>query len=203
MELDRVIRRRRMTRRFDPDPIDREDVVALLDLARRAPSAGYTQGFSFLVVDEPGHFWDLTGARGWFAEHDPGLLSAPLLVLPLADQEAYTVRYAEADKAGHGLEQAARWPVPYWFIDCAMATQNLLLLAEDRGLGALFFGIFGDERALLRHLGVPERVRAIGAVALGRRSAADRPSGSPLTRERLPLDAVVHWGRWGARTTGG
>jgi nitroreductase len=84
-----------------------------------------------------------------------------------------------------------------------MAAQNLLLLAEDRGLGALFFGIFGDERALLRHLGVPEGVRAIGAVALGRRSAADRPSGSPLTRGRLPLEAVVHWGRWGGRTTGG
>jgi nitroreductase len=196
MELDQAIRRRRMTRSFDPAPIPRSEVIELLDLARRAPSAGFTQGLSFLVLDEPGSFWDLIGGRDWFATHEPGLLSAPLLILPLADERAYTARYAEPDKAGHGLEAAERWPIPYWFTDCAMATQNLLLLAEDRGLGALFFGIFGDERALLSSLGVPDHVRPIGAVALGRRSATDRPSGSALTRRRLPLDAVVHWSRW-------
>jgi nitroreductase len=148
------------------------------------------------VLDEPAVFWALTGGREWFTEHLPGVLAAPLIVLPLADERAYTARYAEPDKAGHGLEAADAWPVPYWLTDCAMATQNVLLLAEDRGLGALFFGIFGDARALLRALDVPDHVRAIGAVALGHRAAADRPSGSPTTRPRLPLDAVVHWGRW-------
>jgi nitroreductase len=185
-----------MTRVFDTTPIPRQQVEELLDLARRAPSAGFTQVFSFLVLDEPAVFWALTGGREWFTEHLPGVLAAPLIVLPLADERAYTARYAEPDKAGHGLEAADAWPVPYWLTDCAMATQNVLLLAEDRGLGALFFGIFGDARALLRALDVPDHVRAIGAVALGHRAAADRPSGSPTTRPRLPLDAVVHWGRW-------
>jgi nitroreductase len=197
MELEQAIRGRRMTRTFDPTPIPHEVLAELLDLARRAPSAGFSQGVSFLVLDRPDEFWDLIGGRAWFTANQPGLLTAPVLILPLADERAYLRRYAEADKEGHGLDDAAAWPVPYWLTDCAMATQNLLLAAEDRGLGALFFGIFGDERALLRAAGVPDHVRAIGAVALGSRSASDRPSGSSTTHPRRPLADVVHWGRWG------
>jgi nitroreductase len=198
VELEHVIRQRRMTRAFAATPVAAELVAELADLARRAPSAGYAQGTSFLVLDEPQQLWDLTGAGRWFAEHAPGVLSAPVVILALADEAAYTTRYAEADKSGHGLEEAGAWPVPYWLTDAAMATQNLLLLAEDRGLGALFFGIFGGERALLRALGVPEHVRAIGAVALGHRHPRDRPSGSATTRPRRPRSEVVHWGRWTA-----
>jgi FMN reductase [NAD(P)H] len=40
MDFSEVVRKRRMVRHFKPDPIPREAVERILDLARRAPSAG-------------------------------------------------------------------------------------------------------------------------------------------------------------------
>ena len=146
-----------MTRSFDPTPLDQGLVADLLDLARRAPSAGYSQGVHFLALtgDAVPAFWRITGGADWF---DAGITAAPVLVLPLADPDAYTSRYSEGDKAGHGLEVAANWEVPFWITDAAMAAQNLLLLAEERGLGALYFGIFRNARLALDEFGVPPHV---------------------------------------------
>ena len=187
-----------MTRRFDPAPFPTELVDELLDLARRAPSAGYSQGVHLLALqgEALADFWRITGAAEWFADVQPGVLDAPVVVLPLADPVAYTSRYAEGDKSGHGLEHAANWEVPFWLTDTAMAVQNLLLLAEDRGLGALYFGIFRNARAALDHLGVPAHVLQVGAVALGRRADDDVPTGSAVTRPRRSVLDVVHHDRW-------
>ena len=188
-----------MTRTFDPDrPLPVEVVDELLELSRRAPSAGFSQGVVFVALsgDDAAMFWDVTGAGAWFADHSPGVVDASVIVLPLADQDAYTARYSEADKAGHGLDDADNWPVPFWMIDAAMATQQLLLLAEDRGIGALFFGLSHGERVLLDRLGAPAGVRAIGVVTLGYRAASDRPSGSPTSRSRRPASEVIAWGHW-------
>lgn len=184
-----------MTRRFDPTPLDSGAVTELLDLARRAPSAGFSQGVHFLALqgDAVRDFWRVSGGDGWFAE---GVLAAPVIVLPLADPDAYTHRYGEGDKAGHGLDVASNWEVPFWLTDAAMAAQNLLLLAEDRGLGALYFGIFRNARAVLDHFGVPEQVLQVGAVALGRRAHDDSPSGSAISRPRRTLPDVVHLQHW-------
>jgi nitroreductase len=184
-----------MTRSFAERSLERHVIDDMIDVARRAPSAGFSQGTYFLVLsDEARHrFWDLTEAAAWLS---PGVRCAPHIVLPLADPAAYTSRYAEDDKAGHGLDDVGNWPVPYWMIDTAMATQNLLLVVEQRGLGALFFGIFRSEQRLLAEFGVPRGVRPIGAIALGFRADDDRRSGSPTRRRRKPLERVVHHQRW-------
>lgn len=196
--LDQLLRSRRMTRRFDPRPIEPGTLDELLDLARRAPSAGYSQGVHFLVLqgEALSGFWRATGADEWFGATQAGVLQAPVLVIPLADPDAYTSRYAEGDKAGHGLEDQANWPVPFWLTDAAMATQNLLLLAEDRGLGALYFGLFRNARAALDDLGVPAQVQPLGAVAIGWRAGDDVVSGSARTRSRRPAAEVVHHQTW-------
>jgi nitroreductase len=188
-----------MTRSFDPHRcVPSELLTEILDLSRRAPSAGFSQGTVFLVLEGPSlqSFWQVTGADEWFAKRAPGVTGAPVVVLPLADARAYERRYSESDKAGHGLEQLGGWPVPYWLTDTAMATQQLLLLAEDRGLGALFFGIFRNEAELLADLGCPDGVSPIGAVALGYRSESDRPSGTPATRSRKEKQQVIKRARW-------
>ena len=52
MEFSEVVRRRRMVRRFDPDrPVEREAVLRALRTAVRAPSAGFCQGWDFVVLD--------------------------------------------------------------------------------------------------------------------------------------------------------
>lgn len=201
MDFAEAVRRRRMVRRFRPDPVPRTLLTEVLDLARRAPSAGFSQGFEFLVLDgdDTGVFWDVTGARPWWERRFPSVLRAPVLVIPLADREAYLDRYAQPDKMASGLHRAEAWPQPYWLTDTAFATMILLLAAVDRGLGGLFFGIFRNEQQLLATLGVPEGRTALGAVALGWPDDDDRPSGSPLVHPRRPLEEVVHWGRFGGR----
>ncbi len=197
-DVGAVIRRRRMTRWFTDEPVDPTMLGSILDTARRAPSAGFSQGVHFVVCTGMSRddFWRITGAGEWFSAASAGVLDAPVIVVPVADSAAYTTRYSEPDKAGHGLEVAVNWPVPFWLTDTAMATQNLLLLVEAAGLGALFFGIFRGESELLAHLGAPASARALGAVAIGHRAAADVPSGSPRRRTRRDPAEVIHWGGW-------
>jgi nitroreductase len=187
-----------MTREFSDAPLDRRLVADLVDTARRAPSAGYSQGVHFVVLsgDSVAKFWQTTDAEAWFAKAQDGVLRAPVIVLPIADPEAYTSRYAEPDKADHGLQDAANWPVPFWLTDTAMAVQNLLLLVEAQRLGALYFGIFRNADVLLADLGVPDGMLSVGAAAIGHRASTDRPSGSPTTRPRRLMTEVVHDNCW-------
>ncbi|MGH9154255.1 MAG: nitroreductase family protein [Acidimicrobiales bacterium] len=198
MELSEVIRRRRMVRSFDGRPVGREVLDRLLAAATRAPSAGFTQGWAFVVLEgdeQTERFWRHTlpaERRAGFAW--PGLLRAPAIVLPLASRQAYLDRYAEPDK-GSVPAGEQRWRVPYWDVDCAFATMLLLLAAVDEGIGALFFAVDRGGDELLADLGVPADYRPIGAVALGHPAGDDRPSSS-LARGRRPLHQVVHRGGW-------
>ncbi len=192
-----MVRRRRMVRSFEDRPLPPTVLDRLLANAVRAPSAGFTQGWSFLVLEGPHteRFWRHSlppGERPSFRW--PGLLRAPVLVLPLASRQAYLDRYAEPDKAGAGLHEEAGWPVPYWQVDCAFATMLLLLAAVDAGLGALFFGIFDGLPGLRAAFGIPGGYTPIGAVALGH-PAPDEPSPS-LARGRRPKEETIRRGRW-------
>lgn len=199
MELGDAIRRRRMVRAFTDEPVDAAVLDGLLDLARRAPSAGNSQGWHFVVLEGPvqtRRFWDVTlPAERRATFRWPDLLRAPVIVIPLADADAYVARYAEPDKERSGLgEGSDAWPVPYWVVDTSFATMTLLHAVVDAGLGALFFGIFRNEAELLAELGVPEGVRPIGAVAIGH-PAPDQP-GRSAGRPRRPATEVVHRGGW-------
>jgi len=199
MELTEAIRGRRMVRAFAADPVDPTVVDGLVDLARRAPSAGNSQGWAFVVLEgaeQTARYWDVTlpadrrPSFGW-----PGLLAAPVLILALVRPEVWVERYAEPDKASTGLGAGARdWPVPYWWVDGGMAVEHLLLGAVDAGLGACFFGLFDQEQAVLATLGVPEGWRALGCIALGH--AAPDEAGRSAARGRRPITAVLHRGAW-------
>lgn len=194
MELQEAIRRRRMVRAFEQRPIDDDVLDRVLDAARRVPSAGNSQGVDLLVIDEPERYWSMTftGDRSGFRWQ--GLFDAPVLVVPLVEPAAYTRRYAEPDKAATGLGDEEAWTVPYWWVDGGMAVQNLLLAAIDEGLGALLFGIFEHEPAVLAAFGVPDGRRALGVVALGH-PLPDGP-GQSASRHRRTLEETVHRGRW-------
>jgi len=199
VELADAIARRRMVRAFTDQPVDPAMVTALLDQARRSPSAGHSQGTAFVVLDTPaavGGYWAITlPAERRAGFRWPGLLAAPVLVVALCSPAAYAERYAEPDKARTGLGRAAdAWPTPYWFVDGGMAVQNLLLGLVDAGLAGCFFGLFEHEPAVLASLGVPDGWRALGTVALGHPAPSD--AGRSAARPRRALDEVVHRTRW-------
>ena len=195
-----TVRARRMVRNYLPDPVAPDLIDELLDLARRAPSAGNTAGTHFVVLEgqaQTQQYWDTTLPVERRADFPwPGLLSAPVLVLPCGDANAYVSRYGQPDKARTGLgEGADAWAIPYWHVDTAMATMTLLHSAVAAGLGALFFGIFDHEEAICAELGIPAAVRPIGTVAIGYPAPEQRTSLS-AQRGRPELSNVVHRGSW-------
>lgn len=201
MELQDAIHRRRMVRGFQDRPLPAGALDRLLELATHAPSAGFSQGWAFVVLEgaeQTDRYWQVTlppDRRPGFPW--PGLLTAPALVIPLAHPQAYVDRYAEPDKAATGLgSSAADWPVPYWLIDTAMSAMLLLLGAVDEELGALFFGIFEHEAAVMAELGVPDGYRPIGTIAIGHPAPEVDRSSRSAERGRRPLDEVVHRGGW-------
>ena len=189
-----------MTRAFTGQSVPAAVVDDMIDLARRSPAAGNTAALDFLVLegaDQVGAYWDTTlPAEARAAFPWPDLLSAPVLVVPWVRPAAYTDRYAEPDKhrTGLGAGQDA-WAAPYWWIDGGMAAMVLLLAAADRGLGALFFGVFDHEPSVATTFGVPTDRRALGAIAIGHPAPTQRPSRS-ASRGRPPLEDLIHRGRW-------
>lgn len=196
MELTDAIRRRRMIRTYDASrTVPREAIDEILDLAVRAPSAGYSQGWRFLVLDDitsRAAFWTATVEHGPPDTWVERLRTAPALIVCFSDKQAYLERYAEPDK-GWTDQDEAHWPVPYWHIDTGMAAMIALLSAVEQGLGACFFGVPGERWAELRTaFGVPERLSPIGVISLGY-PAPDRRSPS-LKRGRRPQVDVVSYG---------
>ena len=195
MEFQDVVRRRRMVRNFEDRPIPDETLERIIDNALHAPSAGFSQGWAFLVLQgtEKERFHEVTFPDRENFRFD-GTFKAPVLIVCLSHKDAYLDRYAEADK-GWTDRAEARWPAPYWDIDTGFAALLMLLTAVDAGLGAVFFGITPDRiRPFREAFGVPDAYNPIGAIAIGYR-APDEPSPS-LKRGRRGAEDVVHYGRW-------
>lgn len=196
MEFEQVVRKRRMVRHFTDEPVSREVMERILDLSRHAPSAGYTQGQSFVVVTQPDvktRLAELCGeefyvARGWH----PWISEAPVLVIPCTSEEAYHRRYREPDKIGDDGSEI-EWPVPYWFMDVGGVVQTLLLAVVNEGLAAGFAGV-GDLADLRDLLGIPAEVTPMGVIPIGH-GAPDMPSPS-LKRGRKAESEWAHWEQW-------
>lgn len=198
MELRAAIAKRKMTRAFSDAPLPLGELDRLLDLARRAPSAGNTQAAAFVVLDRPdlvGRYWDITLPDDGAGSKRSGfrwqsLLQAPALVLVTTEPDRYLSRYAEPDKAAAGRgESQDRWPVPYWWVDVGAVIQNLLLLATEAGLGACLFGAFDHEPAIRAEFGIPATTRLAATVAIGHPLADER--GRSAGRPRPDLERVI------------
>jgi nitroreductase len=188
-----------MVRNYDPDrPVPAELVERLLEYAIRAPSAGFSQGWGFLVLTEAADrdaFWAATTEPGDAADSWlRGMQQAPVLIVALSNKGIYLDRYAAEDKGWTDRDES-RWPVPYWDIDTGFASLMMMLGAVDEGLATCFFGIPPAFTATFRAaFDVPVEYTPIGALSVGY-AAPDRRSPS-LKRGRRPVDEVVHRGRW-------
>lgn len=204
MEFQDVVRKRRMHRKFTAEPVSAEAVDRITRNAVRAPSAGFSQGWAFVVLETPedrDRFWAAStpdaserserDMSAWLA----GMRTAPVVVLALASKAAYLRRYAEKDKGWEDLDEA-RWPVPFWHIDVGMASLLMLQTAVDEGLGACFFGVPPEHVAAVRgELGIPDEFEITGVVAIGH-PADGGAKGSPTRRRRKPEAEVIHRGGW-------
>ncbi|WP_028643969.1 nitroreductase family protein [Nocardioides sp. URHA0020] len=205
MEFQDVVRRRKMVRNYSTEAVDPAVVDLALHNATRAPNAGFSQGWAFLVLDTPDdvrRFWvaaadDIDRPDEWLS----GMMKAPVVILPCSSKAAYLSRYAEGDK-GWTDQDEARWPKPFWDMDTAMAALLILQTATDAGLGSCFIGIPPDKETAVRSaFEIPANFDPVGVVTIGHPAAGVGAKGSPARRARKPVADVVHRGRWGHPTS--
>jgi FMN reductase [NAD(P)H] len=198
MEFRELLKRRRMVRHYEPEPIPRETLERIVATVRRAPSGGFSQGQRLLVVDDPDVLARLAaidddapaGTEPWFE-------SAPVQIFVLTREADYHERYQKADKLEDGEEIV--WPVPFWYVDAGAALMLVLLAAIDEGLGAAVYGVFPDVEAQFRELlAIPDDFHFVAGITLGR--PLPDPEWSRLssrsTQRRRGLDELVRWNSW-------
>ena len=179
---------------------------AVLGAALRAPSAGNSWALDLLVLegpDETAAYWDVSLPSGPLRERFrwPGLLRAPVLVIPTVRPQSYADRYAEADKGRTGGARAGLgdsvdgWSVPYWFVDGGASIMAMLLAATDAGLATLLFGQFDHAPAIAARFGIPGDRVALGTIAIGH-PTSERTPGRSARRGRPPLGDIVHRSHW-------
>ena len=163
-----VINGRRSTRRFAGHPVGEADIRDLLEAAMNAPSAINEQAWQFVVLSgKP--------LEDYLKINSNTPKGAPVAILVCQDL---------------AVEKAPGYSVQ----DCAAATQNILLAAHAKGLGAVWTTVFpANVAAVRRLLGVPDTVVPFSCVPLG------RPAGpAPRTESRFD-ESKVHRQAWGGR----
>jgi len=169
METLQAILTRRSVRDFLSEPIVEDDLQDLLRAGMQAPSARNEQPWHFVVIDNP----DLLHAIPDFHPHAQMLKEAPLAILVCSD------RKLEAKRAS-------------WLQDCSAATQNILLAAHAKGLGAVWLGIFPDSERVFGMqalVELPKDVRPVALVAIG------HPASQPDPVDRFKVERV-HRNQW-------
>src|SRR6185437_10424602 len=183
---------RRMHRSFTGEPVEREAIERIAATIRRAPSGGFSQGQSIVVVTdaelraEIGRRFE--DERGWIAQ-------APVHMVISANEAQYHARYNEADKlaATGGVE--VTWPVPFWFVDAGALMMLVLLAAIDEGLASAFVGHPDQKRIFDQLLGLPADVVPIGLALVGTPGPGSA-LGPRLRPMRRPADELIHRERW-------
>ena len=164
-----IINTRRSTRKFTPDPVSDRDIHDLLEAGMNAPSAINEQAWQFVV---------LSGA----------VLEEYLKINPNTPKGSPAAILVCQDL---GAEKAPGYAVQ----DCAAATQNILLAAHVKELGAVWTTVFPDKAAAVRSLlGLPGNVVPFACVPVG------RPAQSGAKAAGSRFDAKkVHLQGWGKR----
>jgi nitroreductase len=168
MDVETAIRSRRTHKAYGAEPVDRETLAEILELARWAPNHHLTNPWRFRVLG-PGALDRLKVAAG--PEAAAKLDRAPTLVAVSAVQSGDDPVADEEDLLAAGC-----------------AAYAVLLAAHGRGLAT-----YWRTPAVLRTpegraaLGIPDGERAIGLLHLG------TPRQDQRVPERAPAADVVAW----------
>jgi nitroreductase len=173
--FQKIVRSRRSIRRFLPDAVEKEKILACLDAARLAPSAHNAQPWRFVVVDDPSIREIL--ARGAFS----GLyamtkfaVQAPVLVVILAKPDLVAHRMG-------GTLLGTR----FHLVDIGIAGEHFVLQAEELGLATCWIGWF-NARKTRKILKIPSSYKIGAILAVG--YAVSRP---PAETKRKGLEEIA------------
>ncbi len=169
MDLFEAIYGRRSIRQYTDQEVPQELVNELLRAAMAAPSANNEQPWHLVVVDDRR---TLDAVPEWHP-YASMMKQAALAIVVCGDTRG-------------GRSRA------YWVQDCSAATQNLLLAAHGKGLGAVWLGVYPEQHRVKKTqelLALPEGVIPLAIVAMGYPAERKPPSDRFDARR-------VHRNRW-------
>jgi 5,6-dimethylbenzimidazole synthase len=201
----RAIFTRRDTRgEFLPDPVSDEILSRILAAAHHAPSVGYMQPWSFLVIRNQGvrrrvHQAFLKAhaeATMMFPEEKRGVYRA-LKLEGIMEAPINICITCDRDRAGPAVIGRTHIRAMDLF-SSVCAVQNLWLAARAEGIGVGWVSIF-DNGTVQRILDIPKRVVPIAYLCIGKvKGYHPRPELETAGwLPRLPLDSLVHFDQWG------
>ena len=138
---------RRSIRKYTNKSIPDEVIKELLEAGVSAPSAGNQQPWQFIVIDNR----EVLDEASQVLPNGKLLKDANKAILVCGDLNLETHK-------------------GYWPIDCSAATQNILLAAHAKGLGACWLGIYPREERvenLKKLFKTPEHIIPFSVVSLG------------------------------------
>jgi nitroreductase len=177
MTLEEIIKERRSVRSYTDEPISKEQVLRLLDLARWAPHA--FESWRFVVVREAdGKDLLAKAARQDF------IATAPVIIVV----GAYVDVFAEHRSVWHRWD-AYKFRDLFYIQTTAAAIQNLMLAAVEMGLGTCWIGSF-NEGDIAKAVGFPGSVRPVALIPVG------HPAKPQQKADRRPLETIVSWDKY-------
>ncbi len=174
MEARDCINTRRSIRKYLQKPVEFDKVTAILEAATKAPSAGNTQDYRFIVITDK----DLIGKIAEHCTEQYWITTAPLIIVVCAD--------LEKAKAHYGI----RGERLYTTQNAAAAIQNMLLTAHNLELGSCWVGSF-DEDYVNDLLGIPGHARPQAIIPIG------YPDEEPREKEEKPIEDMVFFNSYG------
>jgi nitroreductase len=150
MDVYECIKKRRSIRKFLDIPVEWEKIALMIDAAKSAPSAGNLQAWKFVIVTNKETIKKLSEA----ALQQLWIQTAPCVIIVCVDTKKHSRYYG---KRGEHM---------YMFEDCALAVENILLMAEAQQLGATFVGAF-EEEAISRSLEIPDGIKPVAIIPIG------------------------------------
>jgi len=178
-----AIRTRRSVRAFTSEPVSEEDLKAILEAARWAPSWANTQCWEIIVVKDEAEKKALSETL--IPERNPAreaVARAPVL-LAICGRKGISGFYK-----GRAVTEKGDWLM----FDVALAVQNISLAAHALGLGTVIVGAL-DSRRAREILGLPDDVELVVLMPLG------RPAKEPKAPPRKELAEFVHLNRYGVK----
>lgn len=165
----KVILTRRSIRRYTSKPVAEEIIKELLNAAMSAPSAGNQQPWEFIVITDRKLLDEIPHVH----PHAQMCRQAPVAILVCGDLQRET----------HG---------GFWVQDCSAATENLLIAANAKGLGAVWVGVYPREervQAMRNLIKVPEHIIPFALIPIG------HPAEKKPPAERFD-QARIHTNKW-------
>jgi len=169
MDLLEAIFTRRSIRKYSGEEVTRDEIQTILKAAMFAPSANNQQPWQFLIID------------------DKDIMDKIIQIHPYAKMLS-GASYAVLICGDESLELSKG----YWAVDCAAATQNLLLAAHGIGLGAVWLGVHPREErksGIKKLFNLPDHIQPFALVSIG------KPGEEKTVPERF-MPERIHLNGW-------